>query len=165
MIVAVNGKGDFMYNNFQRNRHRDFNCSCAKSMTDFGPEPFVVNIEKAACDNTNFRSALWTGDKLQLTLMSIPKDGEIGVEVHKDTDQFLRIESGRGIVKMGSCKDRMNFHKYIGAGDAVFVPADTWHNIINTGDCPIKLYSIYAPPKHPRSTVHMTKEIAEAEGD
>ena len=97
--------------------------------------------------------------------MSIPKDGEIGVEVHKDTDQFLRIESGKGIVKMGSCRDKMNFHKYIGAGDAVFVPAGTWHNIINTGDSPIKIYSIYAPPKHPHGTIHKTKEIAEAEGD
>lgn len=81
--------------------------------------------------------------------MSVPKDGEIGVEAHSNIDRFLRIESGKGIVKMGMCKDRMNFHKYIGAGDAVFVPSGTWHNIINTGDCPIKLYSIYAPPKHP----------------
>ena len=66
---------------------------------------------------------------------------------------------------MGSCRDKMNFHKCIGAGDAVFVPAGTWHNIINTGDCPIKIYSIYAPPKHPHGIVHKTKEIAEAEGD
>ncbi|MDD6988981.1 cupin domain-containing protein [Ruminococcus sp.] len=154
-----------MHNNHQWNKPHNLNCSCAKSMTDFGSEPFVVNIEQAACHNTNFRTALWTGENLQLTLMSIPKDGEIGVEMHNDTDQFLRIESGKGIVKMGSCRDRMNFHKYIGAGNAVFVPAGTWHNIINTGDCPIKLYSIYAPPKHPHSTVHMTKEIAEAEGD
>ena len=97
--------------------------------------------------------------------MSIPKDGEIGVESHNCTDQFLRVESGRGIVKMGSCRNKMNFHKYIGAGDAVFVPAGTWHNIINIGDCPIKLYSIYAPPKHPHGTVHKTQEIAEAEDD
>ena len=97
--------------------------------------------------------------------ISIPKNGEIGLEVHNDTDQFLRVESGKGIVKMGSCRDKMNFHKYIGAGDTVFVPAGTWHNIINTGDCPIKIYSIYAPPKHPHGTVHKTKEIAEAEGD
>lgn len=154
-----------MHNNHQWNKPHNLNCSCAKSMTDFGSEPFVVNIEQAVCHNTNFRTALWTGENLQLTLMSIPKDGEIGVEMHNDTDQFLRIESGKGIVKMGSCRDRMNFLKYIGAGNAVFVPAGTWHNIINTGDCPIKLYSIYAPPKHPHSTVHMTKEIAEAEGD
>lgn len=90
-------------------------------MTDFGPEPFVVNIEQATCHNTNFRTALWTGGNLQLTLMSIPKDGEIGVEAHSNTDQFLRVESGKGIVKMGSCRYRMNFHKYIGAGDAVLL--------------------------------------------
>lgn len=154
-----------MYNNHQMNRHHNLNCSCAKSMTDFGPEPFVVNIENATCNNTNFRTALWTGENLQLTLMSIPKNGEIGLEVHNDTDRFLRVESGKGIVKMGSCRDKMNFHKYIGAGDAVFVPAGAWHNIINTGDCPIKIYSIYAPPKHPHGTIHKTKEIAEAEGD
>lgn len=103
-------------------------------MTDLGPELFVVNIENATCHNTNFRTALWTGENLQLTLMSIPKNGEIGVESHNCTDQFLRVETGKGIVKMGSCRDKMNFHKYIGAGDAVFVPAGTWHNIINTGD-------------------------------
>lgn len=68
-----------MYSNQKGGKHHNLNCSCAKSMTDFGPEPFVVNIEQATCHNTNFRTALWTGDNLQLTLMSIPKDGEIGV--------------------------------------------------------------------------------------
>ena len=66
-----------MYNNHQMNRHYNINCSCAKSMTDFGPELFVVNIENATCHNTNFRTALWTGENLQLTLMSVPKNGEI----------------------------------------------------------------------------------------
>jgi mannose-6-phosphate isomerase-like protein (cupin superfamily) len=132
------------------------------SNTDYGPEPFTVNIQKAACQNNNFRTALWTGNHLQLTLMSIPAGGEIGLEMHEDTDQFIRLESGNAIVKMGSCKNKLNFQKRIGADDAVFVPAGTWHNIINTGCRPLKVYSIYAPPKHPRGTIHQTKAIADA---
>lgn len=141
--------------------NRDGNCR----VTDHGPEPFVVNIEQAACRNRNFRTALWTGHHLQLTLMCIPVGGEIGLEIHPDTDQFLRVEGGSGIVRMGFRKEQLQFQRRIGAGDAVFVPAGTWHNLINTGRCPLKLYSIYAPPKHPRGTVHRTKAIADAAGD
>jgi mannose-6-phosphate isomerase-like protein (cupin superfamily) len=129
---------------------------------DYGAEPFTVNIQKATCQNNNFRTALWTGNYLQLTLMSIPVGGEIGLEMHEDTDQFLRIESGNAIVKMGSFKNKLNFQKNINVDDAIFVPAGTWHNIINTGCRPLKIYSIYAPPKHPRGTVHKTKAIAES---
>jgi mannose-6-phosphate isomerase-like protein (cupin superfamily) len=82
--------------------------------------------------------------------------------MHEDTDQFLRIESGNAIVKMGSFKNKLNFQKNINVDDAIFVPAGTWHNIINTGCRPLKIYSIYAPPKHPRGTVHKTKAIAES---
>lgn len=112
--------------------------------------------------NQNFRTALWTGCHLQLTLMCIPAGGEIGLEVHPDTDQFIRLESGQGMAMMGACKDKLNFQKCIGADDAVFVPAGTWHNIINTGRCPLKLYSIYAPPHHPHGTVHRLKADADA---
>lgn len=143
----------------------DFYCLCSEKNTDFGPEPYVVNIEQATCGNKNFRTALWTGNHLQLTLMNIPTGGEVGLEIHNDTDQFLRIESGRCIVKMGSCKDNLNFHKCAGPKDGIFIPSGKWHNIINTGACPLKLYSVYAPPKHPRGTVHQTKEIAEIAGD
>ena len=141
------------------------NCGPCSRDTDFGPEPFVVNIEQATLRNRNFRTALWTGCYLQLTLMSIPAGSEIGLELHPDTDQFLRIESGSGVVRMGACKDRPDFQKYVGAGDAVFIPAGTWHNLINTGRCPLKLYSVYAPPHHPHGTVHKTKAIADAAGD
>lgn len=141
------------------------NCGPCPRDTDFGPEPFVVNIEQATLRNRNFRTALWTGCYLQLTLMSIPAGSEIGLELHPDTDQFLRIESGSGIVRMGACKDRPDFQKCVGAGDAVFIPAGTWHNLINTGRCPLKLYSVYAPPHHPHGTVHKTKAIADAAGD
>ncbi len=130
--------------------------------TDYGPEPFVVNIHNAALRNQNFRRALWTGTHLQLTLMSIPVGGEIGLEVHPHLDQFLRIESGRGLVKMGSSRDDLRYQRNVGDGFAIFIPAGTWHNLINTGSRPIKLYSIYAPPQHPRGTVHPTKAIADA---
>lgn len=142
------------------------NNNCVDShITDYGPEPFTVDIEQMTCHNQNFRTALWTGNHLQLTLMSIPVGGEIGLEIHEDTDQFLRLESGSGLVKMGPGKEKLNFQKRIGTGDAVLVPAGTWHNIMNTGCCPLKIYSIYAPPKHPHGTIHQTKAIADASGD
>ena len=130
--------------------------------TDYGPEPFVVNIHKSTMQNRNFRTALWTGQNLQLTLMSIPAGGEIGLEIHPHVDQFLRIESGHGLVRMGGSQDKLNYQKDVCDGYAIFVPAGTWHNLINKGNRPIKLYSIYAPPQHPHGTVHETKEIAEA---
>ncbi len=140
--------------------------NCMKScITDYGPESFTVDMEQAVCHNENFRTALWTGCHLQLTLMCIPAGGEIGLELHPDTDQFLRLESGEALVTMGTCKENLSFRKCISAGDAVFVPACTWHNIINTGGCPLKLYSVYAPPKHPRGTIHPTKAAADASGD
>ena len=128
---------------------------------DYGPEPFTINIQKATCHNNNFRTALWTGKHLQLTVMNIPAGCEIGLEIHEDTDQFLRIESGRAMVKMGSCKDKLNFQKYVGENEAIFIPAGTWHNVINTGQRCLKICSIYAPPKHPHGTVHRTKADAD----
>ncbi|MEA4973047.1 MAG: cupin domain-containing protein [Candidatus Metalachnospira sp.] len=130
--------------------------------TDFGPEPFAVNIERATVMNNNYRTALWTGEHLQLTLMSIPVNGDIGLEMHPEVDQFIRIEDGDAIVKMGSTKDKLNYQARLNGSDAVIVPAGTWHNIINIGDKPLKLYSIYAPPNHPFGTVQETKETKEA---
>jgi len=128
----------------------------------FGPDPFVVNIEEATKQNNTFRTALWTGRYLQLTLMSINVGEDIGLEMHPDLDQFIRIEEGQGIVKMGSRKDRLDFQKKVYDDFAFIIPAGKWHNLINTGNKPIKLYSIYAPPQHPKGTVHETKAIAEA---
>ncbi len=124
---------------------------------DYGPEPFVVNIERATKMNNTFRTALWTGEHLQLTLMSIGVGEDIGLEVHPHLDQFIRIEQGQGIVKMGNSKDNLNFQESVHDDYAIIIPAGTWHNLINTGNRPIKLYSIYAPPQHPRGTVHLTK--------
>lgn len=131
-------------------------------LKDYGPEPFVVNIEEATKQNNNFRTALWTGDHLQLTLMSIKVGEEIGLEIHPNLDQFIRIEEGQGLVKMGDRKDRLNFQEKVYDDFAFIIPAGKWHNLINTGKKPLKLYSIYAPPQHPKGTVHETKAIAEA---
>lgn len=131
-------------------------------LKDFGPEPFVVNIDEATKQNNTFRTALWTGSHLQLTLMSIPVGGEIGLESHPNLDQFIRIEEGQGLVKMGDRKDYLDFKKRVYDDFAFIIPAGKWHNLINTGNKPIKLYSIYAPPQHPYGTIHVTKADAEA---
>ena len=124
---------------------------------DCGAEPYAVNIEKASMQNQNYRTALWTGNHLQLTLMSIPVGGDIGLEVHHDTDQFIRIESGNGLALTGTDRNRLCSRWQICGGYAVFIPAGTWHNIINTGKCPLKIYTVYAPPHHPHGTVQEVK--------
>lgn len=133
-------------------------------LTDHGPEPFVINIDHSTKQNNTFRTALWTGNHLQLTLMSINPGEDIGLEIHPNIDQFLRVEQGKGIVRMGKNRDNLDFERKVGDGWAIFVPAGTWHNVINTGHFPLKLYSIYAPPQHPKGTVHQTKADATASG-
>src|SRR5699024_2208305 len=128
---------------------------------DYGPNPFVINIEDATKKNDYFRRALWTGKYFQLTLMSINVCDDIGLEMHSDVDQFLRIEQGQGLVMMGDSEYNLEFQRRVYDDYVIFVPAGTWHNLINTGNVPIKLYSIYAPPEHPHGTVHKTKKEAE----
>ncbi len=131
--------------------------------TDYGPRPFVINIDEVTKQNNAFRTALWTGDYLQLTLMSIKPGEDIGLEIHPDLDQFLRIEEGQGLVKMGYRRDRLDYKEMVYDDFAIIIPAGTWHNLINTGNQPLKLYSIYAPPQHTKGTTHETKEDAMAE--
>ncbi|PFK03971.1 cupin [Bacillus cereus] len=130
------------------------------SLTDYGSEPFVVNINEATKQNNKYRTALWTGKHLQVTLMSINVGEDIGLEIHPNVDQFLRIEQGQGIVQMGKSKDNLNFKRNAYDDFAIMIPAGTWHNVTNTGNIPLKLYSIYAPPNHPFGTVHVTKADA-----
>jgi mannose-6-phosphate isomerase-like protein (cupin superfamily) len=129
---------------------------------DYGKEPFVVNINNATKQNNTFRTALWTGTHLQVTLMSIDVGEDIGLEMHPDVDQFLRIEDGYGIVQMGDSKDELTFQERVSDDFAIMVPAGKWHNVTNTGNKPLKIYSIYAPPQHPLGTVHKTKAEAMA---
>jgi mannose-6-phosphate isomerase-like protein (cupin superfamily) len=129
---------------------------------DKAGRPCVVDIEELTTENENYRTAEWTGQFLQMTTMAISVGGEVGLEIHEDTDQFLRIEQGKARVVMGRAKDNMEFEKETEDDYAVFVPAGYWHNILNTGDEPLKLYSIYAPPHHPVGTVHESYEVAMA---
>jgi mannose-6-phosphate isomerase-like protein (cupin superfamily) len=134
------------------------NCT---GQTDHGANPYVTNVARMSMQNRNFRTALWTGCYLQMTLMSIPPCGEIGLEMHEDTDQFIRIEQGTAVVKMGLCRERPDIQQSLNVGDVVFVPAGTWHNVKNTGRHDLKVSSIYAPPNHPKGTVQKT--VADAE--
>jgi mannose-6-phosphate isomerase-like protein (cupin superfamily) len=142
---------------------RSENSNKLMPLKDYGPEPFVINIDKATKENKNYRTTIWTGKHLQVTLMSIDVGGDIGLEIHPYVDQFIRIEEGQGITRMGKSKCNFDFEKKIYEDSAIMIPAGTWHNIINTGNKPLKLYSIYAPPEHPRGTVHVTKADSEAE--
>ena len=135
------------------------------SLRDYGGRPLVINMDRLTKLNPNYRTALWTGDNLQVTLMSIPVRGDIGLELHSDTDQFIRIESGDALVVMGNDKNCLNYRKRADSQCAVIVHAGTWHNVINVGTSPLKIYSVYAPPHHPFGTIHRTKEEAERMGD
>ena len=123
---------------------------------------WVGDIEQATVENETFRTVLWTGDHSQLTVMSIPAGEDIGKEVHPDHDQFLRIEQGSARVELGPSEDEIELTQDVGADWAIVVPAGVWHNVINTGEGDLKLYSIYSPAEHPPNTVHATKADAEA---
>jgi len=131
-------------------------------MVDHGPEPFVTDIEAATLGNGAFRTTLWTGTHLQLTLMCLQPEEEIGLEVHHDIDQFLRVEQGTGRVVMGQTRDDLSFKRELADDDVVLVPAGWWHNVTNTGSGPLRLYSVYGPAEHEPGTVHLTKAEADA---
>jgi mannose-6-phosphate isomerase-like protein (cupin superfamily) len=121
-------------------------------------QPYVVNIKEAAKKNDFFRKVLVTGTKSQLVLMSLLPHEEIGTEVHK-VDQILYAVEGEGKVVLAGAGSK--FEK----GEIVFVPAGVQHNVINTDDEPMKLFTIYAPPEHAVGTIHRTKAEADmAEG-
>lgn len=131
------------------------------AITDPGPHPNAFNIEKATVDNDTYRTVAWTGRYLQVTLMSIPVGESIGLEVHPETDQFLRLESGRGRCVMGHAEDDLDFQQDVEDDWAIQVPAGVWHNVINTGDEPMRLYAVYAPVHHAQGIVQQTAEDAE----
>jgi mannose-6-phosphate isomerase-like protein (cupin superfamily) len=117
---------------------------------------FVDNIEKLTVENADFRRVLYTGQNMQLVLMSIKPGGEIGEEVHDDRDQFFRVEQGTGEVLIDGKKTKIK------DDDAIIVPAGARHNVVNNGKEPLQLYTLYAPPEHRDRTVHKTKAEADA---
>ncbi|MGN0153044.1 MAG: cupin domain-containing protein [Lachnospiraceae bacterium] len=128
---------------------------------DYGPDLYVANVKQLAVHNCNFRTAVWAGGHMQMTVMQIPPCGEVGMEIHEDTDQIIRVECGTAMLQVQSCSCEGNKEWYLYTGDTAFIPMGTWHNIVNVGSCPLRLSSIYAPPHHPRGTVHRTKKDAE----
>jgi len=115
---------------------------------------FAEDIKKLTRENTNFRKVLHTGEYSQIVAMSIPVGGDIGEEVHPDTDQILVFVKGAAEAILGGETKKVEEH------DVVFVPAGTVHNFKNAGDEDLKLYTVYAPPHHPDGTIHATKEDA-----
>ncbi|RRD44369.1 cupin domain-containing protein [Buchananella hordeovulneris] len=132
---------------------------------DFGGKPYVIDLEDVTEKNDKFRRTLWTGSHLQLTVMSIPVGGDIGLEAHDDVDQFIRIEGGKGKCVMGESAESLTFEQEVADDDAILVPAGLWHNIVNTGDEPLQLYTVYGPADHKPGTVHDTQEDAENDPD
>lgn len=131
---------------------------------DYGPTPVVLNIVHDTLRNPSFRTTRWTGKHMQLALMSIPVGGDIGMENHPEVDQFIRVVDGEGLLYMGDSPYNLFFQEPVNNSCAILIPANTWHNIVNTGNEPLKLYSLYAPPEHPFGTVHWKKSDAEADG-
>lgn len=131
------------------------------TIEDIGPQPQSFDLESATLANDSYRTVAWSGTYLQLTLMSIPPGDDIGLEAHPETDQFLRLDAGRGRVQMGPAKDRLEFDQEVADGWAVLVPASTWHNVTNIGDEPMRLYAVYAPVHHAPGLVQATAEDAE----
>ena len=119
---------------------------------------YVGSIEQATLKNKYFRQVLFTGKHSQLVVMCLQPSEEIGNEVHPNVDQFFRIEEGKAKFVFDGKEEYL-----AGAGDAVVVPAGTYHNVINTSATePLKLYTVYSPPNHPDGTVHKTKAEAVA---
>lgn len=118
---------------------------------------YITDIEKKSIANSYFREVLFTGPKSQLVVMSLAPGEDIGMETHDDTDQFIRVEAGKGKAVLDGSEYPLE------DGSAVVIPAGTRHNIVNTSKSePLKLYSIYSPPEHPDRTVHKNKAEAEA---
>jgi mannose-6-phosphate isomerase-like protein (cupin superfamily) len=119
---------------------------------------YVGSIEKQTLENTFFRQVLYTGKHAQLVVMCLKPGEDIGDEVHPNVDQFFRIEQGEAKFVLDEKRERPARN-----GDAVVVPAGTYHNVINASKTvPLLLYTIYSPPNHPDGTVHKTKAEAEA---
>ncbi len=118
----------------------------------------VRDIEALAVKNEDFRQVLYTAKSCQLVVMALKPGEEIGAEVH-ELDQFFRVEEGTGEAVLDGVRTAIQ------AGFAVLVPAGTKHNIVNTSEAPLKLYTLYAPPNHRDGVVHHTRADAEADSE
>ena len=117
----------------------------------------TLPVVRMAKENDEFRKVVMTGDKIQVVLMAIPEGGEIGGETHEGHDQVLVFVEGSGKAKIGDSTEQ------VGAGDLSFVPSGKYHNFVNDGRGPLKLYTLYSPPEHEAGVEHATKDEAEAD--
>ena len=138
--------------------HRDYHTAKENNNNQY-----VMNADRMSMQNADFRNTIWTGCYSQMTLMCIPVCSDIGLEIHEDTDQIIRIEQGFGMVQMGECRDDMDYQRRVCRGDIIFVPSGMWHNVVNIGRIPMRVSTVYAPPHHPAGTVHKTKKDAQME--
>ena len=120
---------------------------------------YIVNIEKVTEENNDFRRVLYTAKYSQLVVMSLGMGEEIGEETHNELDQFIRVEKGDGLVVLNGVEHQ------VGDGSAAIIPAGTRHNVINNGNQPMKIYTIYSPAEHRDKVVHRTKVEAEADDE
>ncbi len=115
---------------------------------------YIGNIEKLALENSNFRKVIFTAPHSQLVVMSLHEAEDIGMETHPENDQFIRVEQGSGKAILNGEESTLS------EGSAVIIPSGIEHNIINTGDKEMKLYTVYSPAHHPDGTIHSTKADA-----
>jgi mannose-6-phosphate isomerase-like protein (cupin superfamily) len=123
---------------------------------------WIGDIEASTLENETFRTVLFTGGHTQLTVMTLRAGEEIGRERHPDLDQFIRIEQGSARLELGFTEHEIDETHDLRDDWAAIIPAGTWHNVVNSGDADLKLYSLYSPPEHPDGTVHLTKADADA---
>ncbi|SCH70081.1 MULTISPECIES: cupin domain-containing protein [unclassified Romboutsia] len=126
-------------------------------LSDYGPEPLVVNLENAAEKNNRFRTVIWTGNNLQIVLMSIPVSYSVDPYLTKTSDQFIHTSSGTGLIKIGTSQNELDYQTYINKNSSVIIPSCKWVTILNLGNVPLKLYITYAPPEFANNTMHETK--------
>lgn len=129
----------------------------ARKLVEGKDKPFIANLREKALKNSDFRRVVYTGKLVQFTVMSIPPDGEVGAETHKNVEQVFFCVAGSGEANYGGTKSKF------GEGDVLVVPPGTNHNIENTGDEPLKFFTSYSPPNHLPDVVHRTKADADAD--
>jgi len=135
------------------------------TIRDIGPQPQSFDIEQASKANSDYRAVAWSGRYSQVTLVSIPAGGEIGLQAHPQTDQFLRLDTGQGRAQMGASKSDLSFEQEVSDGCCVLDPAGTWHNITNIATTPMQVYTIYAPADHQPGQLQATAAATQADKD
>lgn len=164
MILVIGCKDDKSSGNENITEDEEVNLAAKneaeENTLEDGGEPWVLDIEEATVKNNHYRIEQWTGKHLQMVLMSVKPGEEIPLEVHEANDQFYRIEQGEAQVLMGKSKDNLSFDETVSDDWSIFIPAGYYHNIKNTGEEDLKVYTIYAPKQHEKGTLHETYEEA-----